>query len=94
MTTEKKTSKKVTTTKEKKPAVKTTAKKVASESWPKVVKGNHLTVYTFEDGSTKLEWDDKALLDEVRTAIMDYELATLKPAVKSKAVTRAKKVKG
>lgn len=83
MTTEKKTSKKVTT-KEKKESV----------VWPMVVKGNHLTVYTFEDGTTKLEWDDKALLDEVRTAIMDYELETLKPAVKAKGVTRAKKVKG
>ena len=29
---------------------------------PKVVKGTHLTVTTFEDGSTKLEWDDEALL--------------------------------
>ena len=27
-----------------------------------VVKGSHLTVITFSDGTTKLEWDDDALL--------------------------------
>lgn len=37
--------------------------------FPTVVKGNHLTVYTYEDGSTKLVWDDEALLKEVQEAI-------------------------
>lgn len=41
--------------------------------WPKIVKGSHLTVYTFEDGSTKLEWDDEALTRDVREAISQYE---------------------
>lgn len=40
---------------------------------PIVVKGNHLTVTTLPDGSTKLEWDDDALLREVQEAIANYE---------------------
>lgn len=68
-------------------------KKAKSETWPRVVKGNHLTVTTYENGKTELVWDDEALLKEVRDATMAYELANLKPAVKAKAVTRAKKLK-
>lgn len=41
--------------------------------WPKVEKGSHLTVTTYEDGETKLEWDDKALLDDVNRAILEHE---------------------
>jgi len=35
-----------------------------------VVKGSHLTVTTFSDGSTKLDWDDEALLRDVQNAIL------------------------
>lgn len=45
------------------------ATKKPTQKWPQVVKGNHLTVTTYQDGTTKLEWDDEALLLEVRTAI-------------------------
>jgi hypothetical protein len=38
-----------------------------------VVKGSHLTVTTFSDGSTKLEWDDAALLRDVQKALTEYE---------------------
>lgn len=48
-------------------------RKKKSEVWPKVEKGTHLTVTTYEDGTTKLEWDDEALLSEVRNAILKYE---------------------
>lgn len=54
-----------------------TRKPKASGTWPKINKGSHLTVYTYEDGSTKLEWDDEALLQEVREA-----LASVTPASK------------
>jgi hypothetical protein len=54
------------------------------EVWPKVEKGTHLTVYTYEDGSTKLEWDDDQLLKEVREAIASVEN-------KPKKVARTKK---
>ena len=57
----------------------------------KVVKGSHLTVYTYPDGSTKLEWDDEALAKDVREAIESYELSQLKPTVRAKAATRKKK---
>ena len=40
---------------------------------PKIEKGSHLTVYTYSDGSTKLEWDDEALLQDVRQAILKVE---------------------
>ena len=36
--------------------------------WPKVTTGTHLTVTTYEDGRTELEWDDEQLLKEVREA--------------------------
>lgn len=60
---------------------------------PTVVKGSHLTVTTFPDGSTKLEWDDEALAREVREAIASAELAEMKPAVRAKVATRKKKEK-
>jgi len=44
-----------------------------TKKWPKVVKGRHLTVTTYENGRTELIWDDEALLHEVRTAISVYE---------------------
>ena len=68
-------------------------KKAKKESWPKVVKGSHLTVTTHEDGRTELVWDDEALEREVREAIASAELANLKPAVRAKAATRQKKAK-
>lgn len=39
----------------------------------KVVKGSHLTVTTFPDGKTELEWDDEALARDVREAIATVE---------------------
>lgn len=45
--------------------------------WPKVKKGTHLTVLTYEDGRTELQWDDEQLLKEVREA-----LASVTPASK------------
>lgn len=36
----------------------------------KIVKGNHLTVTTFPNGRTELVWDDAALLNEVKAAIL------------------------
>lgn len=39
----------------------------------KVVKGSHLTVTTFPDGRTELEWDDAALLRDVQAAIASVE---------------------
>jgi hypothetical protein len=38
-----------------------------------VVKGSHLTVTTYPDGKTKLEWDDAALLRDVQNALTEYE---------------------
>ena len=37
--------------------------------FPKVVKGSHLTVTTYENGHTELKWDDEQLLKDVREAI-------------------------
>ena len=43
-----------------------------------VVKGSHLTVTTFSDGRTVLEWDDEALQRDVENAIAGLEtLVTL-----------------
>jgi hypothetical protein len=48
------------------------ATKKTKQVWPKIVKGKHLTVTTYENGKTELFWDDEALLQEVRTAIAVY----------------------
>jgi hypothetical protein len=45
---------------------------------PTIVKGNHLTVTTFPDGKTMLEWDDEALLKEVREALNSVEVPKTK----------------
>ena len=38
-----------------------------------IVKGNHLTVKKFPNGRTELIWDDEALLNEVKAAILSVE---------------------
>ena len=43
--------------------------KAIAGKWPKIDIGTHLTVTTYEDGSTLLEWDDEALEREVKEAI-------------------------
>jgi hypothetical protein len=39
-----------------------------AHQWPKIDMGSHLTVYTYEDGTSHLEWDDEALEHDVREA--------------------------
>ena len=56
-----------------------------------VVKGSHLTVTTHPDGKTTLEWDDEALLRDVREAFESAELAAMKPNVRAKVITQRKK---
>lgn len=57
-----------------------TKKKKAEVTDPSgVVKGSHLTVTTFSDGTTKLEWDDEALMRDVREAIASVEGTVEKP---------------
>jgi YD repeat-containing protein len=63
---------------------------IAEMTEPKVVKGNHLTVITHPDGKTTLEWNDEALLLEVRAAILKAE--SVLPITETKP-KRAKKVK-
>lgn len=60
------------------------SKNVASNGWPKINQGTHLTVKTFEDGSTELIWDDEQLLKEVREAIASVAVTEAKPKRKSK----------
>lgn len=62
---------------------------VASGGWPVINQGSHLTVKTFEDGSTELVWDDEALLRDVKDAILKAESVipvstTEKPAKRKK----------
>jgi hypothetical protein len=57
----------------------------------KVVKGSHLTI-TYTDGyPEKLEWDDEALMSDVRQALLKAE-SNIPVAVESKP-KKAKKVK-
>ena len=57
---------------------------------PKVEKGSHLTVTTYPDGRTELQWDDTALLRDVQNALTDYE-KTVKLAVTETKVKKTKK---
>ena len=50
---------------------------------PTAVKGSHLTVTTFPNGRTELEWDWDALVKEVREACASVK--PMKPAVKAKS---------
>ena len=71
---------------------KTKTKKADTGSWPKVTVGSHLTVRTYEDGRTELEWDDEALMRDVQEALASVEPKKLKPAVKAKVATAKKKM--
>lgn len=56
-----------------------TKKKRAEVTEAVVVKGSHLTVTTYPDGRTELEWDDEALLRDVREALASVETLAEKP---------------
>jgi len=60
-------------------------KEVKTKVWPIVDKGSHLTVYTYENGSTELVWDDDALMHDVRKAIASVKNPTKKSVTKKKA---------
>ena len=62
----------------------------SSGGWPKITQGTHLTVKTFEDGSTELIWDDEALLNEVRNAILKAESVVPVTETKPKRKTKVK----
>ena len=65
-----------------------TTRKKKEQDLSSVVKGSHLTVTTFTDGSTALEWDDAALLNDVKAAILKAE-----SVLPVEAKTRKKKAK-
>jgi len=56
----------------------------------KVVKGSHLTVTTHPDGKTTLEWDDDALLRDVRAALLKAESVLPVTETKPKRKTKVK----
>ena len=74
-----------------------TRKKIQLEevsSLPDSVKvGSHLTVSTYSDGRTELEWDWDALVNEVREACASAELANMKPVVRAKSKKSVVKTK-
>jgi len=73
-------------------------KKTKTKDLSSVVKGSHLTVITDAEGRTTLEWDDEALLRDVRLAILTAEskipaATETKPKKKASAITASKKSK-
>lgn len=64
--------------------------KTTEPTEPTVVKGSHLTVTTFPDGKTVLQWDDKALLRDVREALASVENKPKKAAPKKAKVEEPK----
>jgi hypothetical protein len=73
-------------TKKVKKESQTSKVKLTESIWPKITKGTHLTVYTYENGATKLEWDDEILRSEVKNAILKYEsnISVTMPTKKSR----------
>lgn len=65
------------------PKKKKSTKVKATETWPKVVIGSHLTVTTHENGKTELVWDDEALARDVQNALTEYENSVKVNAVKT-----------
>jgi hypothetical protein len=64
------------TTKKKLPVAAMTAKKKTITEkviYPIVTKGSHLTVTEYEDGRTELVWDDEALVNDVRKALVSVK---------------------
>jgi len=57
-----------------------------------VIKGSHLTVWVYPDGSTKLKWDDDALLKDVRNAILKAE-STIPAKTARKTKLNTKEIK-
>jgi hypothetical protein len=60
------------------------------KDYPYVTIGTHLTVIEYEDGRTELEWDDEALLSEVRNAILKAESVLPVAETKPKKTKKAK----
>jgi hypothetical protein len=67
-----------------------TKKKTESSGEPTVVKGSHLTVTTYPDGRTELEWDDEALARDVREAIASVETTQGDANVKTRKTRKSK----
>lgn len=65
-----------------------TKKKKAEVTEAVVVKGSHLTVTTYPDGRTELEWDDEALMQDVRAALLKAE--SVLPVTETKPKRKAK----
>lgn len=68
---------------------KTKSKIVIDASGPdvlQIVKGNHLTVTTFPNGRTELIWDDEALLNEVKSAILSVNQTDTKTTKHKKII--------
>lgn len=71
----------------------TKKKKDINTSEVKVVKGSHLTVTTYPDGRTELEWDDEALMRDVQEAIASVSTNIVEATETKVKKTRAKKAK-
>ena len=71
---------------------KKTVKKenMPTNSWPKITEGSHLRVVEHENGLRELQWNDEALLNDVRAAIINYEQSQMKPNVRAKTVRKKK----
>ena len=74
-------------------ATKKTKKKDSIEGEVKVVKGSHLTVTTYPDGRTELEWDDEALMRDVQEAIASVSTTVAEPTEEKVKKSRSKKAK-
>jgi hypothetical protein len=57
-------------TTKKKPAKK---ENIPANKWPKVTEGSHLKVIEHENGRRELQWNDEALMRDVREAIASVE---------------------
>jgi hypothetical protein len=63
---------------------------VPANGWPRITEGSHLRVIEHENGRRELQWNDDALMSDVRHAIESYEQSQMKPSVRAKTARKKK----
>jgi hypothetical protein len=52
--------------------------------WPRITEGSHLRIVEHENGRRELQWDDEALMRDVRAAIASVESVASTETAKTK----------
>jgi hypothetical protein len=64
---------------------------VPANDWPHITEGSHLKVIEHENGRRELQWDDEALMRDVRAVILKAESVIPVDIETKKSTKKAKK---